>query len=131
MLAVLTFGKSINYWNDATHIASEGARYAAVNRKPTPGNALSLQAQLLAQADSSELRSGGSDAVASPAQVCIEFPNGTSLVGDPVKVRMTFTYKWIPLITSFLPSKTASKTIQSSAVMRLEAPPTNYSAGCA
>jgi Flp pilus assembly protein TadG len=131
MLAVLTFGKSINYWNDATHIASEGARYAAVNRKPTPGNALSLQAQLLAQADSSELRSGGSDAVASPAQVCIDFPNGTSLVGDPVRVRMTFTYKWIPLITSFLPSHTASKTIQSSAVMRLEAPPTTYSAGCA
>jgi hypothetical protein len=131
MLAVLHFGKAINYWNDSTHIAAEGARYAAVNRKPIPGNALSLQAQLLAQADSNELRSGGSAAVPSAAQVCIEFPNGTSLVGDPVKVRMSFTYNWIPLISNFLPSHAANKTIESSSVMRLEAPPTTYSAGCA
>jgi TadE-like protein len=131
LFAVLHFGKAINYYNDATHIAAEGARYAAVNRKPIPASALSLQAQLLGQADAPELRSGGSDSIPTAAQVCIEYPNGTSAIGDPVRVRMSFTYKWIPLITRFLPSGATQKTIQSSAVMRLEAPPTAYSAGCA
>jgi hypothetical protein len=131
LFAVLHFGKAINYYNDATHIAAEGARYAAVNRKPIPGNAQSLQAQLLAQADSTELRSGGSGSIPTAAQVCIEYPNGTSAIGDPVRVRMSFTYKWMPFISGFLPSHVAQTPIQSSAVMRLEAPPSNYSAGCA
>jgi Flp pilus assembly pilin Flp len=131
LVAVLHFGKAINYWNDATHITAEGARYAAVNRKPVPASALSLQAQLLAQADTTELKSGGSDAIPTAAQVCIEYPNGTSAVGDPVLVRMRFTYHWIPLISKFLPSKAAEKTIESTSVMRLEAPPTAYGAGCA
>jgi Flp pilus assembly protein TadG len=131
MLAVLHFGKAINYWNDATHITAEGARYAAVNRKPNPGNAQSLQAQLLAQADSTELKSGGSDSIPTAAQVCVEYPNGTSAIGDPVRVRMRFTYHWMGFISGFLPSKVSSTTIESTSVMRLETPPTNYSAGCA
>jgi len=131
LLAVLQFGKAINYWNDATHITAEGARYAAVNRKPNPASALSLQAQLLAQADATELRSGGSASLPAGAQVCVEYPNNTSAVGDPVLVRMRFTYHWMPFISKFLPSKVANTTIQSTAVMRLEAPPTTYVAGCA
>src|SRR3954471_18393898 len=83
LFAVLHFGKAINYWNDATHITAEGARYAAVNRKPVPGNAQSLQAQLLGQADSTELRSGGSGSVPTAAQVCVDYPNTTSGIGDP------------------------------------------------
>jgi TadE-like protein len=131
LFGVLHFGKAINYWNDATHITAEGARYAAVNRKPNPASAQSLQAQLLAQADTTELRSGGSTAVPTAAQVCIEYPNGTSLVGDPVRVRMQFTYHWMPLISNFLPSHISEKTIVSTSVMRLEAPPTAFAAGCA
>lgn len=130
MLGVLHFGKAINYWNDATHITAEGARYAAVNRKPNPGSATSLQAQLLSQADATELRSGGSPSVPTAAQVCVEYPNGTSGIGDPVRVRMRFTYQWMGFISRYLPSRTASTTIESTSVMRLEAPPTNYSAGC-
>ena len=129
LVAVLHFGKAINYSNDATHIAAEGARYAAVNRKPLPGSALSLQAQLLGQADSAELKSGGTGSIPTAAQVCIEY--GTSSICDPVRVRMSFTYKWMPFISRFLPSGTTQTAIQSSAVMRLEAPPTAYSAGCA
>ena len=131
LVAVLHFGKAINYSNDATHIAAEGARYAAVNRKPIPGSAQSLQAQLLGQADSAELKSGGTGSIPTAAQVCIEYPNGTSAIGDPVRVRMSFTYKWMPFISRFLPSGATQTAIQSSAVMRLEAPPTAYSAGCA
>src|SRR5919206_4470235 len=63
LFGMLEFGRAFNYWNDATHISAEGARYAVVNRKPDPNNAASLQTQLHNQADTTELRSGGSSAL--------------------------------------------------------------------
>jgi Flp pilus assembly protein TadG len=125
LVAILHFGKAFNYWNDATHIAAEGARYATVNSKPYPTNPASLQAQLLAQGDTLELRNGGTAEVPTAAQVCIDFPNGTMKRGDPVRVAMTFDYAWVPFLGI------AKKTITSTAVMRLETAPTTYSAGCA
>jgi Flp pilus assembly protein TadG len=129
VFGMLDFGKAYNYWNDATHLTAEGARFATVNRKPDPASAQSLQVQIRNQADSGELRNGGTSTVAVPAQVCVEFPTGTPTYGDPVRVRMTFTYTFIPFIgnkVGFL-----SRTITSTSVMRLEALPTAYSAGCA
>jgi hypothetical protein len=128
LFGMLDFGKAFNYSNDATHLAAEGARFAVVDRKPTPASALSLQAQLLSQADAAELRNGGTAALAAPAQVCIDFPNGgTPVFGDPVRVRMIFTYAFIPFIGNRVG---ANKTITASSVMRLERVPTTYSAGC-
>jgi Flp pilus assembly protein TadG len=132
LFAILDFGKAFNYWNDATHIAAEGARYAAVNGKPYPGSPGSLQAQLLAEGDTSELRSGGTESVDSAPQVCLSFPsptdptatNPTPHRGDPVRVTMTFEYSWLPVLDL------GSTSITSSAVMRLETTPTTYSAGC-
>ena len=124
-LAIVDFGKALNYWNDATHITAEGARYAAVNGKPNPASPLTLQAQLLAQADTGELRNGGTDSVETAPQVCITFPNGTAQRGDPVRVSMTFRYAWLPLLD------VAATDITSTAVMRLETAPTVYTAGCA
>jgi hypothetical protein len=125
LLAMLDFGKAFNYWIDATHISAEGARFAVVDRKPDPASGLSLQEQLRDQGNTPELRTGGTSSIASASQVCVEFPNGTSLPGDPVRVRMSFTYHWLPLLSL------AETTIDSSATMRLEAIPTNYGAGCA
>ncbi|MDP9293908.1 MAG: pilus assembly protein [Actinomycetota bacterium] len=129
LFAMLDFGKAFNYWIDATHISAEGARFAVVNRKPDPASGLSLQEQLRDQSNTDELRSGGTPSIASPSQVCVDFPNGTSKPGDPVRVRMSFTYDWLP----FLGSQTGltQTTIDSTATMRLEAVPTNYGAGCA
>jgi Flp pilus assembly protein TadG len=137
LFGVVDFGRGFNYWNDATHISAEGARYAVVNRTPDPNNASSLQVQLLNQADSAELRSGGSSTLPTPAQVCVSFPNGTSKIGDPVKVTMTFTYHWLPVLdkASKLIDKTkgftATTTFTTSSIMRIEVPPTTYGAGCA
>jgi hypothetical protein len=128
VFGMLDFGKAYNYWNDATHLTAEGARFATVNRKPDVASSDSLQLQIRNQADSGELRNGGTAAVAAPAQVCVEFPNGTPVYGDPVRVRMSFTYTFIPFIgnkVGFL-----SRTITSTSVMRLETLPTTYSAGC-
>ena len=34
LLLILDFGRAINYWIDTTHLASEGARLAAVDKAP-------------------------------------------------------------------------------------------------
>jgi Flp pilus assembly protein TadG len=127
LFGALDFGKAFNYWNDATHLTAEAARYAAVNRKPDPSSGQSLQAQIQAQTDTAELRNGS--ASVTKASVCISFPNGTSNPGDPVKVTMSFRYTWLPFIGNSVPL--GAKDITSTAIMRLEAPPTNYGAGCA
>ena len=137
LLAMLHFGKAFNYWNDATHLTAEAARFAAVNRKPDPANTSSLQQQIRNQTDTAELRNG-TGPVTQAAQVCVDFPNGTSNAGDPVRVTMTFKYAWIPLIRNGLGRpllqngiNVPDSTVTSTTVMRLEAAPTNYSAGCA
>lgn len=129
LFGMLDFGKAFNYWIDTTQITSEGARYAAVNRKPDPLSALTLQQQLRGQGNTAELRDGGTDSIATPAAVCVEFPSGTSNAGEPVTVRMTFVYHWLPFLGSHIDGLTDT-TVTSAATMRLEAAPTNYVAGC-
>jgi len=125
LFAMLDFGKAFNYWIDETHLANEGARWAVVNRNPGGG---SLQQYLVDQATTDELRNGGTASVANPAEVCISFPSGTSNVGDPVLVTVSATYNWLPIISNRI--GVAQTTITGSSHMRLEAVPTNYSAGC-
>ena len=125
LFAMLDFGKAFNYWIDETHLANEGARWAVVNRNPGGG---SLQQYILQQATTAELRNGGTASIASPAQVCITFPNGTSNVGDPVQVTVSATYHWLPILGSRI--GIAQTAIAGSSNMRLEALPTNYAAGC-
>ena len=127
LFGMLDFGKAFNYWIDETHLANEGARWAVVNKNPASSG--TLQAYIRDQATTPELRNGGTPSLADPLRVCIDFPNGTSNVGDPVRVTLTATYRWLGLITS--ETSLTETTITGSAIMRLEALPTNYAAGCA
>ena len=129
LFGMLDFGKAFNYWIDETHLANEAARLAAVNRNPAPSGTL-LQEYIRDQATTPELKNGGTPSVASPLEVCIEFPAGTSNVGDPVKVTVETTYQWLGIVTGQIPSLTQT-TIRGQATMRLEVQPTNYAAGCA
>jgi Flp pilus assembly protein TadG len=126
LFSMLDFGKAFNYWIDETHLANEGARWAAVNKNPGGG---SLQQYIQSQATTPELRNGGTASVPNPAEVCISFPNGTSNVGDPVRVSVSVNYNWLPFIGNQTGVTQASLT--GSSTMRLEALPSNYSAGCA
>jgi Flp pilus assembly protein TadG len=125
LFAMIDFGKAFNYWIDETHLANEGARWAVVDRNPGGG---SLQQYLVDQATTAELRNGGTASVANPAEVCISFPSGTSNVGDPVLVTVSATYNWLPIVGNRI--GVTQTTISGSSHMRLEAVPTNYSAGC-
>ena len=122
LFGMLQFGTLFNFWIDETHLANEGARWAVVNNVPGGAN---LQQYIRSQADAAVLRSG--------AHVCISFPSGTSNVGDPVQVDVTYD-AGVPVVRSIantffggaLPS---TIKVKGTSVMRLEATPTNYAAG--
>jgi Flp pilus assembly protein TadG len=121
LLGVLDFAKSINYWNDQTHLASEAARFAVVNDNPNTSG--SLASWIKSQADTSELRGGVS--------VCIAAGAGASsppAVGDPITATTTYTYSWLPLIGRVVGATT---TINVSSTMRLETPLSAGVLGCA
>ena len=127
VLGIADFGRAFNYWIDSTHLANVAARYAAVNKNPGAAGSLTLQRYMELQASTNELRNGSTQT--TPVDVCVSFPLGTSNVGDPVKVEVKSTWSWL----HYLVGRThlTSRTIKGSATMRLEAKPTNYSAGCA
>jgi Flp pilus assembly protein TadG len=127
LFGMLDFGKAFNYWIDETHLANEGARWAVVNRNPSSSG--TLQEYIRDQATTPELRNGGTSSVVGPLEVCIEFPSGTSNIGDPVRVTVQTTYRWLGIVTAQL--GLTETTIAGAATMRLEAQPTNYLAGCA
>lgn len=121
IFGILEFGRAIHYWIDSTHLANEGARYAAVNRNPGPGGTL---AQTLADKGStSELRDGSPSV--TPLQVCIDYPNGSNAVGEPVRVRATTTFTLLPFLNL------APVSITGEAHMRIERKPDTAIAGCA
>ena len=84
VLVFVDFGKAMNYWIDATHAASEGARLASVNIDVTqpPYSAVgasSLQQYIQKELETKELQSG------STVSIC--FPTGTETAGSPAPER--------------------------------------------
>ena len=116
LLGMLEFGRVFNYWIDENHMANVAARWAAVNTNPGPGGTLADSVQQ--EADTNELRNGGTTSVPSGAEVCIEADNWS--VGEPVTARVSVDYNWMPLIGNSLGGVTTT-TLTGSATMRLEA----------
>jgi hypothetical protein len=119
LLAVVDFGRAFNYWNDETHLANEGARWAAVNANP--GAPLSLVNYIKQSADTKELKDG--------AQVCITYPGqaagGTAKVGDPVEVQVQSDYSFLDFLHSRV-NALGTTNLKVTSVMRLEQVPTNF-----
>jgi hypothetical protein len=126
VFGITQFGQAFNTANDETHLADMAARYAAVNYNPSTSGQ-SFIAWVKAQGGTSFSKNG---------TICISFPNNTSNVGDPVKiVAKSSSFSLQPLTALFQVAHKAGLptpiTIQGQAVMRLEAAPTVYGAGCA
>ncbi|MDP9308697.1 MAG: hypothetical protein M3P15_10385 [Actinomycetota bacterium] len=128
---MIDVGKAVNYWNDETHLANEAARYAAVNNSPTKNpdgtpTAKSLYSAILGQADTTELKNGGTTSIPAGETICIWFPNKHSPIqpavdfapGQPVQVVLTTQYHWL----SYLAGKALlpSSTLRATSTMRLE-----------
>ena len=113
VLALIDFGKALNYWLDTSHLAAEGARLVAVlGNSPEPGG--NWETWIQQQAESTELRDGtGSVTRAVAVSACL--PNGApAKIGDPVRVTVSADYKWIPFVGG------ATITLESHSTMRLE-----------
>jgi TadE-like protein len=92
LFGIIDFGRALNYYNQVTQLAGQGARAAAVNRMPdgtaiTSGSA--LQNQLVQFTGQPELKNG--------EVVCIEAPLPTQ-VGQPVTVKVSYQFHFLPLI---------------------------------
>lgn len=129
VLVLVDFGRALNMYLQAAHVANEGARLAAVNYQDPGGAGLAsyIQEQVYGELGSGSTTSAGAQ---GRAKVCIEFPDptgvdGTAQRGDAVRVEVTSTYNWIP--GGLLPG---SIPIAGSATMRLEQNPTNFTEGC-
>ena len=109
IVAILHFGKVMNYWLDLNHVASEGARKVAVNAFADYGTA---DAWIRARMETGELRTGGTTSIPTAATVAICLPAGTRLVGDPVTVQVRVPYS--------LPFIGATVNLRGTATMRLE-----------
>jgi hypothetical protein len=109
VIAIFHFGKVMNYWLDLNHVASEGARKAAVKTFDTYGE---YETWICDRLETSELRTGGTPSIPNPSAVAISFPEGTHDVGDPVLVEVSADYS-VPLIG-------ATITLRGRATMRIE-----------
>jgi Flp pilus assembly protein TadG len=126
LLGALDLGKAYNYWIDETHLAHEGARFAAVNKNPDP-NQPNLLAALRMQADTPELRDGNTASVPNPLRVCVYLPDGPA-VGNRVRVEVTSTYRFMSFITGKL--GITQKAVRADSTMRLERMPSFGDGDC-
>jgi hypothetical protein len=127
---MLDFGRAFNYWINTTHLAAEGARLAAVDR--VPSGSTSLQDYIRSRGFTDELRNGGSDWVAAPLEVCVDNPDSTEEVGDPVEVTVSTTYHFLPIGNLHIPgvSDIGDMELRGTATMRREVLADNVSSGC-
>lgn len=110
IIAILHFGKVMNYWLDLNHVASEGARKAAVN---TFASDAEYDTWIRSRLETSELKTGGTTSIPNPSNVDLCLPEGGD-VGDPVTVQVSADYS--------LPFIGAAVTLRGTATMRLEQP---------
>jgi Flp pilus assembly protein TadG len=128
VLGIIDIGRAVNDWNDQTHVANLVARYAAVGALPTSGpcgtNALGA-GETLTQfvdcevgIDSPALQNGSNGGNGpSAVNVCVSIPNNTQF--QPVTVKVTTNYKWLP----YLGIPTPTSSITGSATQEIENPP--------
>jgi hypothetical protein len=141
-IIVVDFGKAINYSNSENHVANLAARYAAVGNLPSAGTCAMGSSPPAASGlptvtnlttfidcelwfDSPELvKGGGAHGVrsypsnnAGGATVCVSVPQNA--VGQPVTVKITSDYNWLPLPILGGGSFT-STPLAGTATMRLE-----------
>jgi Flp pilus assembly protein TadG len=102
----IDLAKAYSYWNDSTHLANVGARFAAVGT--VPAGYTDLQSYIKAQAENADL--------GSKIAVTVCNPSGSgNAIGQPVRVIVTSSFSYLP----FLPN-TLNSTIKSTATNRIE-----------
>ncbi len=101
VFGILDFGRALNYYNDLTQIAGQGARAAAVNQNPLGGSADNhFQHQLACEGTTTELKS----------RIKVLIAHTPTNAGDPVTVTASFVFQFIPLVRPVSLTLSASQT---------------------
>jgi Flp pilus assembly protein TadG len=114
LFGIALFGLALNDWIDETQLASQAARFAAVNNEHGTGAEISEASFLkwvTEQGDNQEFAKGAKAEMCSPS----------SQLGDYLKVRVTYNYTWLGMANFF--GNHAETPITSTATMRIEVPP--------
>ena len=118
VFGIVDFGRALNYYNNLTQLAGQGARAAAVDRNPDgsgPPTSQSIQQQLATNyTGSPELKNPSNHVI-----VCIK--DMPSQVGDPVTVQATYTFHFIPFIGKAAGALTLK--LKASSTQRAEVTP--------
>jgi len=121
---IIQFGVALNYWLDMQRIANQGARWAVVNAYPDcprTGPPAPCSPTLQEYLASSPV-SGGLD---PDIEICFEEMTGApsgAAVGDPVTVRLTTQFSFVPIV------RIGTLDLAGSATMRVEQRPSRYTA---
>ena len=101
VFGILDFGRALNYYNDITQLAGQGARAAAVNRNPD-GTAIAASSGTVDNPDCGgknysiqcQLKNfyPTDNELASGVHICI--PSSPTAVGQPVTVHVTFQFNF-------------------------------------
>lgn len=135
VFGIVEFGRALNYYNDLTQLAGQGARAAVVSRNPDGSavgtanadcpepatGARTIQCQIASTYPTdSELKNGISVCLGKmdPTTKVISDPNPKLNVGDPVTVRTKFRFHFLTTIFG------AAITLSSTQTERVEAAPT-------
>jgi Flp pilus assembly protein TadG len=131
LFGIIEFGRALNYYNDLTQLAGQGARAAIVSRNPDgtavgvanadcPANNKTIQCQIAkTYPTDNELKDGISVCLGTLQPDGSILTTSTPSVGDPVTVRTRLKYHFL---TSFFGFGTI--TLSSTQTERLEAPRT-------
>jgi Flp pilus assembly protein TadG len=120
IFGIIDFGRALDYYNQMTQLAGQGARAAAVNRNPdgTPlsnSNLFSIQQQLATTyTKQPEIRNS------SNYFVCIT--QKASVPGDPVTVKASYKFNFVPLVGAFV-NAVGSLTLTATETQRSEVAP--------
>ena len=117
IIAILHFGKVMNYWLDLNHVASEGRARLPSTRSGDDEYDTSSAIRL----ETGELRAGGTTSIPAPATIAVCLPEGGD-VGDPVTVQVVRPGYSLPFIG-------ADDHARGTATMRSSSPPTFAAAG--
>jgi len=132
VFGIIEFGRALNYYNDLTQLAGQGARAAIVSRNPDstavgtanancPANNQTIQCQIAKTFPTdNELKNGMSVCLGTlnTTSNVINTPTTTPSIGDPITVRTKFPFHFLTSLFG------ASITLTSTQTERLEALPT-------
>ena len=125
VFGILDFGRALNYYNQLTQLAGQGARAAAVSNNPdgSAASGTSIQNMLATQYATGGLQNG--------IKVCITNGSvsggGVPTPGQAVKVQTTYTFNFLPLIGAAVGGGSIALTATQSERQEVAG---TYSLGC-